>query len=167
MGYTLVRAFGKDGIQALELDALAPGIAASANRILQSAYGDRFKVEIRTTRIGGQGKRAKQIEDFLIYVYDEDGEESLLEDKSGGEVVWIKRALYDAFAVVRRRNTGFAFRTCFQDEADGALDGAAKTAYMAMIAASHRESGLRHTLVISHSQEVLTAIDQKITMEAL
>jgi hypothetical protein len=72
-------------------------------------------------------------------VYDEDGEESLLEDKSGGEVVWIKRALYDAFAVVRRRNTGFAFRTCFQDEADGA----AKTAYVAMIAASHRESGVR------------------------
>jgi hypothetical protein len=37
----------------------ASGIAAIANRILQSTYGNLFKIEIRITRIGGQGKRAK------------------------------------------------------------------------------------------------------------
>jgi exonuclease SbcC len=107
-------AFGKDGIQALELDALAPGISDTANRILESAYGDRFRIEIRTTRIGGSGKKTKQIEDFLIYVIDsEDGESVLLDDKSGGEAVWIKRAIYDAFAVIRKRNTHFSFLSCF------------------------------------------------------
>ncbi|MHB9294170.1 hypothetical protein Holit_03297 [Hollandina sp. SP2] len=162
------KAFGKDGIQALELDALAPGISETANRILKSAYGDRFRIEIRTTRLGGTGKKTKQIEDFLIYVIDsEDGEAVLLDDKSGGEAVWIKRAIYDAFAVIRKRNTNFAFLTCFQDETDGALDSAAKTAYCQMLEAAHEESRLRHTIIITHSNEVKAMIDQKIEMEEL
>jgi exonuclease SbcC len=164
----LAKAFGKDGIQALELDALAPGISETANRILESAYGDRFRIEIRTTRMGGNGKKTKQLEDFLIYVTDsEDGEAVLLDDKSGGEAVWIKRAIYDAFAVIRKRNTNFSFLTCFQDEADGALDSAAKTAYCRMLEAVHAESKLRHTVIITHSNEVKAMIEQKIDMEEL
>jgi exonuclease SbcC len=162
------KAFGKDGIQALELDALAPGISDTANRILESAYGDRFRIEIRTTRLGGAGKKTKQIEDFLIYVIDsEDGEAVLLDDKSGGEAVWIKRAIYDAFAVIRKRNTNFSFLTCFQDETDGALDSAAKTSYCRMLEAAHAESKLRNTIIITHSNEVKAMIEQKIDMEAL
>ncbi|MHB9293737.1 hypothetical protein Holit_02867 [Hollandina sp. SP2] len=164
----IARAFGKDGIQALELDALAPGISETANRILESAYGDRFKITIETTRIGGAGKKTKQIEDFVIKVIDsEDGEAVNLDDKSGGEAVWIKRAIYDAFAVIRKRNTNFSFLTCFQDEADGALDSAAKTAYCQMLEAAHAESNLRHTVIITHSNEVKAMIDQKIEMEEL
>jgi exonuclease SbcC len=162
----IAKAFGKDGIQALELDALAPGISETANRILASAYGDRFKIAIETTRIGGAGKKIKQIEDFVIKVIDsEDGEAVNLDDKSGGEAVWIKRAIYDAFAVIRKRNTAFAFLTCFQDETDGALDAAAKTAYCQMLEAAHAESRLRHTVIITHSNEVKAMIDQKIELE--
>ena len=118
--------------------------------------------------MGGAGKKTKQIEDFLIYVIDsEDGEPVLLENKSGGEAVWIKRAIYDAFAVIRKRNTGFAFLTCFQDEADGALDSAAKTAYCRMLEAAHAESALRHTVIITHREEVKAMIPQKIDMEEL
>jgi exonuclease SbcC len=160
------KAFGKDGIQALELDALAPGIAETANRILKSGYGDRFSISIETTRIGGSGKKTKQIEDFKIMVND-DGDVTALENKSGGESVWIKRAIYDAFAVIRRRNTGFAFLTCFQDETDGALDASAKTAYCRMLEASHEAGKLRHTIIITHSNEVRAMIEQKIAMESL
>ena len=160
------KAFGKDGIQALELDALAPGISETANRILKSGYGDRFSISIETTRIGGSGKKTKQIEDFKIMVND-DGDVTALENKSGGESVWIKRAIYDAFAVIRRRNTGFAFLTCFQDETDGALDASAKTAYCRMLEASHEAGKLRHTIIITHSNEVRSMIEQKIAMESL
>lgn len=160
------KAFGKDGIQALELDALAPGISETANRILKSGYGDRFSISIETTRIGGSGKKTKQIEDFKIMVND-DGDVTALENKSGGESVWIKRAIYDAFAVIRRRNTGFAFLTCFQDETDGALDASAKTAYCRMLEASHEAGKLRHTIIITHSNEVRAMIEQKIAMESL
>lgn len=160
------KAFGKDGIQALELDALAPGISETANKILKSGYGDRFSISIETTRIGGSGKKTKQIEDFKIMVND-DGDVTALENKSGGESVWIKRAIYDAFAVIRRRNTGFAFLTCFQDETDGALDASAKTAYCRMLEASHEAGKLRHTIIITHSNEVRAMIEQKIAMENL
>lgn len=160
------KAFGKDGIQALELDALAPGISETANRILKSGYGDRFSISIETTRIGGSGKKTKQIEDFKIMVND-NGDVTTLENKSGGESVWIKRAIYDAFAVIRRRNTGFAFLTCFQDETDGALDASAKTAYCRMLEASHDAAKLRHTIIITHSNEVKAMIEQKIAMESL
>jgi len=165
---TISRAFGKDGIQALELDALAPSISDTANKILESAYGDRFKIAIETTRIGGAGKKTKQIEDFVIKVIDsEDGEAVNLENKSGGEAVWIKRAIYDAFAVIRKRNTNFAFLSCFQDEVDGALDSESKTAYCRMLEAAHAESKLRHTIVITHSNEVKAMIEQKIDMDVL
>ena len=160
------KAFGKDGIQALELDALAPGISETANNLLHSAYGERFSISIETTRIGGAGKKAKQIEDFKIMVSD-NGETTTLENKSGGEAVWIKRAIYDAFAVIRRRNTGFAFLTCFQDETDGALDAGAKTAYCRMLEASHEAAKLRHTIIITHSNEVKAMVEQKIAMESL
>lgn len=162
----VAKAFGKDGIQALELDALAPGISETANRLLESAYGERFSISIETTRIGGQGKSRKQIEDFKIMVTD-NGETTTLENKSGGEAVWIKRAIYDAFAVIRRRNTGFAFLTCFQDETDGALDASAKTAYCRMLEASHEAAKLRHTIIITHSNEVKAMVEQKIAMESL
>lgn len=162
----VAKSFGKDGIQALELDALAPGISETANTLLHSAYGDRFTISIETTRIGGQGKSRKQIEDFKIMVTD-DGETTTLENKSGGEAVWIKRAIYDAFAVIRRRNTGFAFLTCFQDETDGALDASAKTAYCRMLEASHEAAKLRHTIIITHSNEVKAMVEQKIAMECL
>jgi DNA repair exonuclease SbcCD ATPase subunit len=61
-------------------------------------------------------------------------------------------------------NTNFAFLTCFQDETDGALDSEAKTAYCRMLEAAHEESNLRHTIIITHSNEVKAMIEQKIDM---
>ncbi len=164
----LEKACGPDGIQALELDAMGPGIAEVANRLLDAAYGARFRIEFRTTRIGGSGKNTKQIEDFQIWILDsEKGDEQLLETLSGGESVWVKRAIYDAFAIVRDRNTGQRFLTVFQDEADGALDPAARRAYFRMIEAVHNESERHHTIIITHSTEAQEMIKQKIEMSEL
>ena len=66
----LETACGPDGIQALELDAMGPGISEVANRLLSAAYGSRFSIEFRTTRIAGKGSKTKQVEDFAIYVLD-------------------------------------------------------------------------------------------------
>ena len=164
----IAKAFGKDGIQALELDALAPGISDTANRILESAYGDRFNVSIETTRMGGAGRNTKQIEDFLIYVTDSgDGEKRLLDNLSGGESVWIKRSIYDAFAVVRKRNTNFCFKTAFQDETDGALDAESKIRYARMLESAHFENKMKHTIIITHSDTVMASIPQHINMDKI
>ncbi len=164
----LERACGPDGIQALELDAMGPGIAEVANRLLQAAYGSRFQIEFRTTRLGGAGSRRRQIEDFQIWIFDlESGTEQLLETLSGGEAVWVKRAICDAFGIIRDRSTGQRFLTVFQDEADGALDPQARLAYFQMLREAHRESGRVHTIVITHSQEAQEMIPQRISIRTL
>jgi exonuclease SbcC len=165
---TLERACGPNGIQALELDALAPSITEVANRLLSSAYGSRFQLAIETTRTGGNGARTKQIEDFRILVRDiELGTEQTLDTLSGGESVWVRKALYDAFGIIRAQNTGLQFLTVFLDEADGALDPDARSHYFAMIQAAHVESGRAHTIVITHSLEAQEMIGQRIEMSTL
>jgi len=164
----LERACGADGIQALELDALAPSIATVANRLLEEAYGSRYAIRFDTTRQGGKGARAKQIEDFLVMITDsETGEEQEISTLSGGEAVWIKRALYDAFAAIRARNTGVQFLTAFQDEADGALDPEARMQYLRMLEAAHRESGRYQTILITHSKDLQAMIQNIINVEDL
>ena len=159
---------GENGIQALELDALAPNIATIANHILKAAYGSKFQIEFRTVKASGSGSKAKQIEDFSIWVMDiENGTEQLLEDLSGGEEVWIKKAIYSAFAKIRSFNTGKTFLTVCQDEADGALDPEMKEKYFRMIEAAHNESHLRHTIIITHSREIQEMAQQKIVMSEL
>ena len=147
---------------------MGPGIAEVANRLLSSAYGSRFQLEFRTTRLAGKGSKTKQVEDFSIWILDsEDGTEQELSTLSGGESVWIKRALYDAFGIIRDRNTGTRFLTVFADEADGALDPDAKARYVTMLQQAHQESGRRHTLIITHSPEAQEMIGQKIEMNDL
>jgi len=162
----LERACGPDGIQALELDALAPGIADIANRLL-AASGNTGRIEFRTTRIGGKGARTKQIEDFLVYYIDEAGEEQEIATLSGGESVWIRKALYDAFAVIRARNTGVKFQTVFLDEADGALDPESRMRYLRMLEAEHREAGRFQTLLVTHSVELQAMVSQTINVADL
>jgi len=164
----LQEACGPDGIQALELDAMGPSIADVANSILESAYGSRFRIEFRTTRIGGSGSNTKQIEDFLIVIHDsQDGSEQLLETLSGGESIWIKRAIYDAFGIVRSQKTGTKFLTCFMDECDGALDPEARVHYFRMLERAHAESGRHHSIIITHSPDAQETIGQKIEMTKL
>lgn len=161
----LQRALGRQGVQALELDALAPSIEDVANRLLSAAYGVRFSVRFQTTKLDSTGKR--QLETFDIQVADsEHGDEQELSTLSGGEGVWIKRALYDAFGIIRARNTGLRFLTVCQDETDGALDPEHREQYARMLEAAHTESGRVHTILITHSSEVQEMIGQRIEVAA-
>lgn len=161
----LQKACGPDGIQALELDALAPSIEEVANRLLQAAYGPRFSIRFETTRMDSTGKR--QLETFDIWITDsEHGDEQELATLSGGESVWIKRALYDAFGIIRARNTGLKFLTVMQDESDGALDPERREQYARMLEAAHVESGRYHTIMITHSAEVQAMLSQRIEVTA-
>ena len=168
----LQRALGRDGVQALELDALAPSIAEVANRLLQRAYGPRFEMEFRTTRDAGTGKNRHQAEDFEIYIHDhEEAEPSLqvqtLGTMSGGERVWIMKALCDAFGIIREKNTGLQYMTTFQDEADGALSPEKKHLYLQMVEAAHVESGRHQTIYVTHDIGIQDAIPQRILVREL
>lgn len=164
----LERAVGPNGVQALELDALAPSIAAVSNKLLTEAYGSRYQIEFRTTRIAGTGKKTKQVEDFEIVILDtETGDEQTIDSLSGGEAVWIRKALYDGFAIIRAKNTGVKFQTAFLDEADGALDPEAKMLYLRMLEAAHKESGRFQTIIVTHSTELQSMVERTINVAEL
>ena len=96
-----------------------------------------------------------------------DDEWIALEKVSGGEEVWIIRAIYEAFASVRTKNTGQRSLTAFRDEADGALQPEAKEAYFRLFEATHEASGRTHTIVITHSRDIQGLIGQHIVMSEL
>lgn len=160
------RASGPDGIQALELDAIAPNISSIATKLLL-ASGNQGTIDIRTTRIGGKGLQQRQIEDFLIMYIDPEGNEQEISTLSGGESVWVRKAVYDAFEVIRARSTGLQFLTVVLDEADGALDAESRMRYLRMIEAAHSESGRYQTIIITHSLELQSMASTCIAMESL
>jgi len=162
----LERAAGRDGIQALELDALAPSISSTASRLL-AASGNEGSITIRTLRIAGKGSRQHVIEDFLILYVDASGEEQEISTLSGGEAVWIRKAVYDAFEVIRAQSTGLQYCTVILDEADGALDTESRLRYMRMIDVAHKESGRYQTIIVTHSLELQAMADRSIDIKDL
>ena len=171
----LEQALGVDGVQALELEALAPGIADVANRLLAESHGGRFRLRFDLQRPSGAGAKRKLVEDFRIVVYDAEHSdhgyhqdlgpgEQLLETLSGGEAVWCREALYTAFSVVRARNSGLRFLTCFLDEADDGLDPDAKESYFRLLEAAHHEAERHQTIVITHAPAIQQTIGQVIEL---
>jgi len=166
----LQKAAGKNGIQALKLDALAPDICHYINRFLiDDPNINRYNLaEIRTVRDAGTGKKKHQVEDFTIWFYDSKHHDWVdYADLSGGESLWSTQAVTDAFSIISKRNTGMSALTCFKDEADGALDPSAKEAYFKMLESAHIESGRFHTVIITHSPAIQEMIPQQIVMNEL
>jgi len=156
-----------EGVRDLELDALAPSIADIATKLLQSS-GREGHIEIDTTRIGsGSAKRAKQIEDFLIFHVGLDGDRQDIATCSGGEMVWIRKALYDAFAIIRARNGNIKFMTAFLDETDGALYPKDRQDYFRMLVEAHKESGRYQTFLTTHSPDIIAMAEVTLDVTTL
>ena len=162
----LNQACGIDGIPALELDAVAPEISNIANELLSEAYGKRFQIEFKTTRMAGTGSKKKQIEDFTIWIIDNEDEWSQpYETLSGGEETWIKKAIADAFEIIKSRNTGIKMLTVFQDELDGKLDPVNRRRFFKLLEKTHAETERYHTILVTHSPDIQDMIEQKIEMK--
>jgi DNA repair exonuclease SbcCD ATPase subunit len=159
------RACGPDGIQALEIDAMGPGIAQTANDLLSSVFGSRFSVDFRTTRIAGKGAKTHQVEDFAIWIIDneDNGSEQEFFTLSGGESVPVRLAIYEAFAKARAQK----FSPMIIDEADGSLDPSLRAGYVEMIERAREQAGRRNTILISHDTTVQEMVGQKIVMAEL
>jgi len=168
----LQRAFGPNGIQPLELSAMAPDITSYANEFLEISreYPDSHydQIKIDTQRVGGQGSNKHMIEDFIIFCHDmRDDSWSDYAEVSGGETAWLTRALYDAFGLVRLRKANCNHLTYLQDESDSAMDAEARGYWLHMIQRAHSITGRYHTIITSHSPELQEMIGQRIEMSEL
>lgn len=159
----LEKAFGNDGIVALEIDDAGPAISASANDLLSSCFGTRFSIRIDTQAAKADGKGLK--ETFDITVYDALRDESKsIRTMSGGEKVWIEEAITRAISLYNARRSGRRYQALFTDEKDGALDFKRKKEFIAMKKRVLDLGGYEMEFFISHSPDVQDIADSRIQL---
>ena len=157
----LVQDLGRDGLQALELDAALPELNEIANNLLHSTHGSRFTVEIRTDRLSADGKRT--VEDLEVRVIDcVKGRDDLAETYSGGELVLVGSALSFALTMLSCRANGIEKPTILLDEAGAALDPENGRAWIAMLRLAARQISASKVFYVSHSLEQQELADARL-----
>lgn len=154
-GY-IKNACGKKGLQALEIDAVAPVITSHANDLLLSTFGPAFTIRFRT-----QDDEGREILDIIAI--SEDGSEISLDFLSGGEKVWLLKALRLSMTLISKEKSGIEILTGFADEADGALDTGKAIEFMSMYRAFMKAGTLETFLFISHKSELMGMSDHTLT----
>uniref|UniRef100_A0A6M3L938 Uncharacterized protein n=1 Tax=viral metagenome TaxID=1070528 RepID=A0A6M3L938_9ZZZZ len=149
-------ACSKDGLRALEIDAVVPSLNFYANELLYHAYGGE------TVKLITQDEEGREILDIMII--DRDGEETLLSNRSGGEKVWPLKTIRLAMARMNNEKSGRDFRTLLADEEDGplSLDNARRfvSLYRAIVTAN--QAGVKtfdDCFYITHKPECVAMAD--------
>jgi exonuclease SbcC len=160
----LADSLGRDGLQAMLVDAAGPEISELTNALLHEAFGTRFTLRFDTTRRSSDNK--KEIECFDVTVIDtERGREGTAESLSGGERVIVSEALSLALATVACRRAGVQEPSLIRDESGAALDPTNARAYVAMLRRAGALIGARQILIVSHSPEVQDLCDARIVVK--
>lgn len=148
----LKNACSKDGLRALEIDSVAPTISAYANDLLSRTFGPLFQVRFRT-----QNDDGKEVLDILAI--RDDGTESLIENLSGGERVWILKALRLAMTLVSKEKSGRELGTAYADEEDGALDPENGQNFIQLYRSFIATGGFQDMFYISHKPDCVEMAD--------
>lgn len=159
----LADSLGRDGLQALEIDAAGPELTELVNDLLRTCVGSRWTVSIETTKLSADGKR--QLEDCEVRVLDtERGRDGAAETLSGGERVLVGEAVSLALSMLACRRSGVQGPTLVRDESGAALDPVNARGYVAMLRRAAEIVGARHVLFVSHSPEVQDMADARIVV---
>lgn len=154
---------GKDGLQALEIDAALPELTTLTNDLLHTCHGARFTVELRTDRASADGKRT--LEDLDVRVIDtERGRDARGETYSGGERVIVSEALSLALTMLACRRAGLVRPTIVRDETGAALDQTNGRAYIAMLRRAAEILDADKVLFVTHSAELQELADARIAV---
>jgi exonuclease SbcC len=146
----------------LSIEDAGPSIAATANRLLADAYGPRFSVRIVTQRDQANGRT---VETFDISVIDADsGMESSILQKSGGEAVWIDKALTDAVGLYHLEAAGVHYDTLFADESEDGLTQERKAQFYRMDRAALAAGGYQRKYFVSHNPDAWAYADHVIDL---
>jgi exonuclease SbcC len=155
---------GKDGLQALEIDAAGPELTALTNDLLHTCHGPRWTVRVETQRLASDGKR--MLEECDVIVLDTvTGREAHGETFSGGERVILGEALSLALSMLACRRAGLEGITLVRDETGAALDPENARVYVAMLRRAAEIVRADKVLFVTHVQEVQELADSRIVVE--
>lgn len=150
------------GVIDLSIEDAGPAIAAHANHLLREAYGPRFTMRIITQR---QQANGRVVETFDISVIDaETGVESSILRKSGGETVWLDKAMRDAVGLYHQEAAGVHYECLFADEAEDGLTEERKEQFYRMDRAALDLGGYRRKFFISHNPRAWEMADHVINL---
>jgi exonuclease SbcC len=155
----LARAFGRDGMQAMIIEAALPELEAEANRLLARLSDGRMNVRLLTQR---EKKTGGVREALDIIISDELGSRSY-ELYSGGEAFRVDLALRIALSRLLARRAGAALQTLFIDEGFGTQDAQGRENLVEAIHMIKDEFAL--ILVITHIDELKDQFPVRILIE--
>lgn len=152
---------GRDGIQALEVDAAGPELTEMVNDLLHSCFGTRWTISIETTRLSADGKR--QLEGCEVMVLDTlTGRTAEASDFSGGEKAILETATSLGLMMLACKRTGAKDCTLVRDESGAAVSKGNVRAYVAMLRRAAKQVGAKHVLIVSHVPEVIELCDARL-----
>ena len=157
-------AFGKNGIQALEIDAAGPEVSGLTNELLHACFGSRFTVALETQAMKADGKDMKEIFDLRV-IDSQEGVEGSAGDLSGGEKVIVAEALSLAIAVYNCERSSVPLKTLFRDECSGALSNENAVRYIEMLRRGIELGGFERCFFVAHQQELWELADKRLVFE--
>lgn len=152
----LVQAFGKNGLQAMIIEAALPEIEEEANRLLARMTGGRMTVRLKTQRELRSGDAAETLD---IEIADDMGVRPY-EMYSGGEAFRINFALRIALSKLLARRAGASLRSLFIDEGFGSQDSEGRLRLVEAINSIQDEFDL--IVVITHIEELKEAFPVRV-----
>lgn len=161
----LEQAFGKNGIQALEIDTACPEISELINELLRECFDDRFNVEINTLKekVSDKGTFREAIE--IMVIDTQTGHVGDIKQFSGGEKAIISIAIKLALSLFNASRNGGKFETLFLDETTSALSEETADLYAQMLEKARLLGNLKKIFYISHSPAALARADAELYLE--
>jgi exonuclease SbcC len=156
----LRKAFGKNGVPAMIIEAAIPELEESANTLLSRMTDGRMNLNFSTQREKTSGEGV--IETLDIEIADELGTRPY-ELYSGGEAFRINFAVRVALSQMLARRAGAHLRTLFIDEGFGTQDEDGRNKLVEAIIAIQDEFDL--ILVITHIDDLRDSFPVHILVE--
>ncbi|HID35128.1 MAG TPA: SMC family ATPase [Anaerolineae bacterium] len=156
---TLETAFGRNGLQAMLIEAALPELENEANLLLARLTDGRMNVRLETQRTTRSGETREALD---IIISDELGSRPY-ELYSGGEAFRVNLALRIALSRLLARRSGAPLQTLFIDEGFGTQDAQGRENLVEAIHMIQDEFAL--ILIITHIEELKDQFPVRILVE--
>ena len=160
---------GIAGVIALSIEDALPEVSRTANQLLKDSFGPRLAIRFETQKLTNKGKVNQGAKEVLIpMVYDADTDsDAPLASKSGGQRVWLNKAISESVALFHQDAAGVQFETLFSDEADDGLTAERKQAMYVLDRAALDIGEYGRKYFVSHSPEAQALADAVVNVEGL
>lgn len=157
---------GPKGAKNVKIDAAGKAITERANRLIRIGLGPQFSIVINTLRElqskdeNGDPEVRETLE--LRIIDNNNGEEKLIENLSGGEKAMAGLVFSLSLAVEQREASGLDIRTLILDEPSAGLSEENSVKYLDMLDAVLDETGIEQVLFISHMPSMQNLADASL-----